>query len=166
MRPLKHILDGFCVCRKPSTNSVRHPVDGTSNPAEKIGKIPGHQKHPDPLEEPDRATLGCEPFRGLAHQPDFRRSNGPCFSVGTQQRGNAYPLIASPPLGRLRPAWSETGPCPLAARSRRADQGAFLWRGHWLSPERTRFRISSRSNSVTADRRCAIMRPMGVLMSI
>jgi hypothetical protein len=27
---------------------------------------------------------------GWPHQPDFRRSSGPSFSVGTQQRGNAY----------------------------------------------------------------------------
>jgi hypothetical protein len=36
-------------------------VDGTSNPAEKIGKIPSHQKHPDPLEEPDRASFNAIP---------------------------------------------------------------------------------------------------------
>ncbi|CDQ11705.1 hypothetical protein AFERRI_580038 [Acidithiobacillus ferrivorans] len=35
----------FSLLQEPSTNSVRHPVDGISNTAEKIKKIPGLKKH-------------------------------------------------------------------------------------------------------------------------
>ncbi|TQN49265.1 hypothetical protein DLNHIDIE_03445 [Acidithiobacillus thiooxidans ATCC 19377] len=113
----------------------------------------------------DLATWRVNHSGGWPHQTDFRRSSDPCFSVGTQQRGNAYPGL----LGRRLVSYALLDqrqalvhmPCGRAGPTQ-----AFPFARALAKPERTRSRISSRSNSATADRRCAIMRPMGVLMSI